>query len=259
MIRLVASDVDGTLLRGGQREISGRMLEIIRRLADRGVLFAAASGRAYHDLWKHFAPVADRMLFISHDGALVMYQGRALFSAPIAREPAMKLLERAWEESPCSQVVMGQRFSYYRTKNADFAESMRQIFGIDALRVDGFAGLRSDMLRLEFFCEDRLVYGRPPFTEEQSRLSMIYQEYGWCEYVAAGVNKGVALRQACRHFAVDLADTAAFGDNYNDKELLEAAGLSFAMDDAKPGLAELCGGRVCASVEDQLEKLFEMR
>ena len=47
MIKLVASDIDGTLLRDGNTEISKEVFEHIRRLKESGVLFAAASGMTF--------------------------------------------------------------------------------------------------------------------------------------------------------------------------------------------------------------------
>ena len=50
MIKLAASDIDGTLLQSGKKEIDGAVFEQIRRLKKKGVLFAAASGRRRNGL-----------------------------------------------------------------------------------------------------------------------------------------------------------------------------------------------------------------
>ena len=57
-IRLVCSDIDGTLLQYGKKELEGEIFEQIRALHQRGIWFCPASGRQYTSLRKLFAPVA---------------------------------------------------------------------------------------------------------------------------------------------------------------------------------------------------------
>ena len=47
MLKLIASDIDGTLLQNGKRELSLQAVEQIKQLKEMGILFAAASGRQY--------------------------------------------------------------------------------------------------------------------------------------------------------------------------------------------------------------------
>ena len=70
MIRLIASDIDGTLLQNGATEIPEEIFQEIRRLAERGILFCPASGRQYSSLRRLFAPAADRLPFLCENGAV---------------------------------------------------------------------------------------------------------------------------------------------------------------------------------------------
>ena len=47
MIKLVASDVDGTLVPDGTFEINPEIYDVIKKLKEKGITFAAASGRQY--------------------------------------------------------------------------------------------------------------------------------------------------------------------------------------------------------------------
>ena len=47
MIRLIASDLDGTLLKNGAQMLSPEIFELIPALKKRGIHFVAASGRQY--------------------------------------------------------------------------------------------------------------------------------------------------------------------------------------------------------------------
>ena len=71
MIKMVASDVDGTLVPDGTFEINPEIFDVIKKLAEREITFVAASGRQYASLRKLFAPVADRILYIPDNGGFV--------------------------------------------------------------------------------------------------------------------------------------------------------------------------------------------
>ena len=71
MIKLIASDIDGTLVKDGTLAIDREYMEVIGRLIDKGIVFVACSGRQYRSERKLFTPVADRLLYISDGGTVV--------------------------------------------------------------------------------------------------------------------------------------------------------------------------------------------
>jgi len=73
-IRLVCSDIDGTLLQYGKKELEGEIFDQIRALHQRGIWFCPASGRQYTSLRKLFAPVADCCVFICENGGKIYTQ-----------------------------------------------------------------------------------------------------------------------------------------------------------------------------------------
>ena len=70
MLRLVFCDVDGTLLPRGETAVSEETLDVLRRLTDRGITVAIASGRPYPQLRALFGALSHRLVFICLDGAL---------------------------------------------------------------------------------------------------------------------------------------------------------------------------------------------
>lgn len=57
MIKLVASDIDGTLLVAGKKELSPEIYDIILELKRENITFVAASGRQLESLRKLFGPI----------------------------------------------------------------------------------------------------------------------------------------------------------------------------------------------------------
>ena len=86
MIKLIASDLDGTLLYGRDNTVSEEMFEMIREMKQKGIIFAAASGRQYHNLKKLFAPVWEDMAFICENGAAVFYKDQLIAEQVVPKE-----------------------------------------------------------------------------------------------------------------------------------------------------------------------------
>ena len=73
MVKLIASDLDGTLLQNGARDVNPIVFDQIRTLKEHGILFAAASGRQYLNLRRLFTPVQDDIAYIAENGSLCIY------------------------------------------------------------------------------------------------------------------------------------------------------------------------------------------
>ena len=77
MIKLVATDMDGTLL-DENSQVPPETFKIIRELREQGVHFCVSSGRRYSTLRWFFAPVADEIDYVAALGAQVFADGRFL-------------------------------------------------------------------------------------------------------------------------------------------------------------------------------------
>ena len=74
MIKLIASDMDGTFLDGNQCVPDGSF-DLIMRLRDAGIRFVASSGRRFDTLSELFEPVVECMDFVASNGAQVVIEG----------------------------------------------------------------------------------------------------------------------------------------------------------------------------------------
>lgn len=114
MIRLIASDIDGTLLPYDETVMPLRLFPLIRRLRERNILFCPASGRQYHSMRTLFAPVADEMCFLCENGA-VLYGPGTEEGAPLLSKT---LLPRQ-EALALSRAIMDMAGRCYLMEQAD--------------------------------------------------------------------------------------------------------------------------------------------
>lgn len=92
MIKLIASDLDGTLLLNKAQSLPEEIFPLIRQLKELGIMFVAASGRQYPNMMKLFAPVASEISYISENGALAVDHGEVLYQDSFDRKLAEEII-----------------------------------------------------------------------------------------------------------------------------------------------------------------------
>ena len=115
MIRMIACDVDGTLLQQGQTELSPQVFEQIVRLQAKGIRFCPASGRQYSSLQKLFAPVADQLYYVCENGAVVFgpgNPGKLLAKQAMERTCTIALCHDILAADQCEVMISGVNLSY---------------------------------------------------------------------------------------------------------------------------------------------------
>ena len=83
MIKLVVTDVDGTLVEDGSPNINPELFETILKLREKGIQFAVASGRPWASVERTFDPVKKKVFYIANNGSYIGCYGRSLYVYPI--------------------------------------------------------------------------------------------------------------------------------------------------------------------------------
>ena len=96
MIKLVVSDIDGTLLPYGETKLSGEIFSLIEQLKERGIPFCPTSGRQYHSIRSLFPHIADELSYVCENGGVIYGPGTEdtapiLGSTPMERSSALAL------------------------------------------------------------------------------------------------------------------------------------------------------------------------
>ena len=90
MVKLIASDLDGTLLQNGAQDVNPIVFDQIRILKEHGILFAAASGRQYLNLRRLFTPVQNDIAYIAENGSLCIYNEETISKGIIEQDLASR-------------------------------------------------------------------------------------------------------------------------------------------------------------------------
>lgn len=238
MIKLIASDIDGTLLQDGETEISPRFFREASRLMDRGVALCAASGRQYKSLRSLFAPLADRMYFLCENGAVVYGPGEApqlLSKTVIDRTLSLELCRDILDIPTCELLISGANMSYLCPKSEEYLNHIRYFVGNNVTVLDSPQDMPEDFVKISaFYLPGAEAVEKRLAPKWAGRLGAAIAGKCWLDFTLA--DKATGIRALCRSLGIEAEDVMAFGDNYNDAPMLDAVGHPYLMCSAAPAL-----------------------
>ena len=271
MFRLVATDLDGTLLRS-DKTISKETEEFLSSLYEKDIFFVPTTGRSHRELPDPVRRIEHLRYAITCNGGGVydFDEQRYIYNFTIDKELAERVL-RYSESLPVypSFVCDGKRYvlteadgkiSDYVLRRAaagvlDLAQPSRNLF---ATLQEMTSGLQKIFL---YSKDDDLTPGIiARLKEEFPELFITTSGPIFIEINAAGIDKGKTLRLLCEHLNIPIEESVAFGDAANDLAMLKAAGCAVVpangTDEAK-ALADLnCESCDDDGVRKALERLI---
>ncbi len=258
-IKLIASDLDGTLLLNSAQQCNPEVYTIIEKLAEKGVYFVAASGRQYHSLQKLFAPVKDKIAYLCENGALVIYMNEVLVKNQLEDSLALEVCHAVIDEPDCDIVISGERTCYLIPKKPEFVTHVRDVVGNQVTVVDVPERIEEPIIKVAYFTEaakqkevkERLV---KRFAGRACTIMTSGNE--WTDVVANGTGKGEALAKLGERLGILPEEMAAFGDNENDRSMLEFVGHPYLMEVCNPTMENVTAKR-CRKVEDSLMEILK--
>ena len=102
MIRLIASDLDGTLVPEGGSVLTPEYYDVIRELKKKGIIFIAASGRGLPSARKLLQPVSEDVYFLTEEGAYGSWRDKILFETTLDEKVAEREAIRNYRNGCCN-------------------------------------------------------------------------------------------------------------------------------------------------------------
>ncbi|MBQ8507689.1 MAG: HAD family phosphatase [Clostridia bacterium] len=234
MIRMIVTDLDGTLLAGGNN-IPEENISALARAMEAGVRVVLCSGRmveATCPIWEKVRSNAPMVLF---NGAMV-YDGEndeILRGHTIPRETALAVLREVEARGCYVQAFPGR--GYYLEKANEWTAYYSGKIGVQGIETGRklSAWLDTDVYKL-------LCLGKP------EQLALLARELGpkfpdvcfvksaetHLEIVAAGVDKSTGLRELGEILGISPQEMIGFGDEANDLPMLSHVGTVYVMENA---------------------------
>ncbi|ARJ51109.1 Cof-type HAD-IIB family hydrolase [Staphylococcus lutrae] len=262
MIKLIATDMDGTLLNAAH-EVSQENIKAIQYAQSQGITVVIATGRAFYEANDPIIPTGLKVPYICLNGAEVRDE-----SFDIVHTSSLNhgLYQRIRD-------VLNREGIYYQvyTNFGIYTEDPERDLAI-YVDIAERAGQQPNVEKIRAHIDHRIDIGTLKVVENynhieavpgelimkvlahdtdlekiervkaelanSSNLAVSSSSIGNIEITHSDAQKGLALQTLAEQLGIDMSETMAVGDNLNDKSMLDRVGVAVAMENALPELKE---------------------
>ena len=250
-VKLIAADMDGTLL-DSNKKLSPYLFDLVKKLKEKDVKFAIASGRQYFNLLENFEDIKEDLVYISDNGSIVYDSGESIYVDEINKENIRKVLKDVRQEKGMYPILCGVESAYVENDNEIFLENARMYYAKLEIVEDLMDVLEKDKIcKLGVFDEVDAENNAFKLLEKYNENLMVcLSGYNWVDLMNIGVNKGEAIKILQENYNISYDETMAFGDYLNDYEMMQSCKYSYAMENAHQKLKEICNYRAKSNDDD---------
>lgn len=267
-IRLVACDIDDTLLPFGSEHVSQANMDAIQKTRDKGVIFILATGRHYETARMRVDEINEADCpVIAANGAEIRVGGRAVHVTAMEDAVVEAIIRELIRRGVPRYLFCGDDILCL-AEDADeelFALWNRDARGRDPVRVVG--GLDELLREARGRTQKMLAFVRTQEEHDELLPAMLEQFGGKADITCGGglnleinapdVSKGAALAAVCEMLGIPMEQTMAIGDSGNDAQMLAAAGLGVAVGNAMDEAKEAADVVVEPSEQDGVARALE--
>lgn len=258
MIKLIASDLDGTLIEEGGSYLKPEIVETLRALNRKGILFAAASGRQYSSMLKVLEPIKDEIIFITDNGGYVLYKGKEMGYTAIPNEIVTEAVQYIRKREGSFTLVTSPTAGYTDCKDPALIRELSERYKVYMDPVEDVLEVQEPILKVAMYCSGHAQeWEAEAKAQFQGRLNVSSSGTGWIDFVGLQVDKGTALTNLQQMLGISKEETMAFGDNSNDIGMLNCAGESYAMGNARDSVKAAAKHLADTNLQDGVLKVLK--
>lgn len=241
-IKLIATDMDGTILDSQGLLDLPRLEKILDRLEEKGIRFVIATGNEIHRVRQLLGHLTDRVVLIVANGAKIFENNQLIQVETWDDELVEKALTFFKGQECQNQFVITSMNGGFVKEGTIFTQldkfmtpEMIELFYqrmnfVEELHPELFGGVLKMSLVVG---EDRTEQVQEDFNQVfNGYVQAVSSGYGCLDIIQDGIHKAWALQELLKRWNINSEEIMAFGDSENDVEMLELAGISYAMENA---------------------------
>lgn len=270
-VKLILTDLDGTLLSSGQVAVSERNMNALKRASAQGVEISVCTGRVVDMLPPELLSSDFLRYAVACHGARVYDRrtGRTLYEDTLTPEESCKVLKLIENKGIYAEIAANNKIYVEQTLADNLMEYPIPYHHYWFMRDRRFVAVDNIA---EYFLENRIgiekvnIYGMPSELQEEifdslSRLDFIKftknQAGADLEFYHASLDKMAAIRALLDELDIDMNDTFGIGDSMTDCEMLKHVGVSVAMGNGIKEVKAAAKYVTDANTEDGMGKAVE--
>jgi len=252
MYKLIAIDVDDTLI-NDDKIVTEATQQALEQAIAKGVTVTLATGRMYASAQAIARQIGMNVPLITYQGSLVknLLDGHVLYERSVPQDAARRILQYSEEHGLHLQLYIDDQL-YVQVDN-EKTQSYAGLSKIPYIVEPDFSKL------IDQPSTKMLIIDEPDYLDEVAvelrkilgdGVHITKSKPHFLEIMHSEGTKGHALTYLAEHFGCDLSEVMAIGDAWNDREMLEVAGLGVAMGNAVPSLKEIADEITLSNNED---------
>jgi Cof subfamily protein (haloacid dehalogenase superfamily) len=232
-IKLIASDMDHTLLTE-KGELPPDFDNYVLQLDKIGIDFVIASGRPLYTLESIFPKIKHKMSFISDNGGVICYRSEVIFKSLLKSADYQSMITFTENKTDGISILCGLKSAFLSEKNRIY-ETYLKTFYSEIAFVEDFERIAvdADKFTVYFPCKNSREYYEKIFKPQYGdNFSVTVGDTVWIDIMNYGIDKGKAIRLLGEKLGLKSEQMMAFGDTYNDREMLQSVKYSYIVANA---------------------------
>ena len=237
MIKMVATDIDGTIVKWGCAYSDG-VKDSIRKLCENGVKVVLVTGRMHCATTPVARDLGINTPIVSYQGGLIKNQnGETLYQKNLGSNYAKKIIKWARENNIHINLYLDDKL--YVEQDNDFVRKYTdgkfisyEVCSFDDLKIENV----NKILAIDFNDAERVTGWVNELKTNYPELYIVKSTPYFCEIGSADAKKSAGVEFLAKHWGIKKEEILTIGDQDNDIELLKAGGIPVAMGNASEEL-----------------------
>lgn len=250
-VKLIITDLDQTLLKG-DKSVSQYTLETIKKCKEQEINIAIATARSERAAKKYIDLIKPDII-ISNGGALAKHNGKVIYRSMLSPLTSDGLIKESVLHTDIGEVTVETEIGYYSNSHdllkngVDYDHAIYNSFEISL-------NCPTYKITVEAFNNQAVL----ELATKYSECSFLaYSGEKWCRFAHKNATKDYAIIKLAEHLNIDLSQIAAFGDDYNDIEMIRNCGYGVAVSNAIEEVRQVATHITYSNEEDGVARFIQ--
>lgn len=238
VIKLVVTDIDGTIVEFNS-ELKQETIDIFKALEQKGVKTVIATGRMYKATKNIVEGLGIKTPVICYQGAMIRDENEIYFEQNVPKKIASEIINHIRSYGAHTNLYLRDRLI---VENDD--KYIKEYAGGRYLEYEVVSDLQDvvdDATKLLAIHEnaDLVTKIRDDMQKLYPELNIVKSTDYYCEFVSPKADKGIAIEFLANKWGIKKEEILAIGDQDNDIQMLQTAGIGVAMGNGSPNIKKV--------------------
>ena len=253
MIKMVATDIDGTIFNMQTAQFSQNVKNCIKKLTDSGVKVVLITGRMHKSTYFLADELGLDTPIVSYQGGLIKENkenGKILYQRPLDTNTAKEIIKWAKDNNIHINLYMddilyvenddeiAKRYTYLRNVSYN-------VVNFDDIEIKNV----NKLLAIDYDNPENSTKWRDYLSKKYPQLSIVKSSPYFCEISDKGAKKSCAVEFLCKYWNINKEEVLTIGDQDNDIELLKSGGIKVAMGNGTENLKK-CADYITDTIDN---------